>query len=146
MLVELEQVELPPSGTMTGAVGGDTAEIRGVVTFKCWVMKKAPTVATTSAANAARGSLITAARARRSVSQTGGRPRAHADPGHTGRPGWNLRGRRPARGFPASGARQPATPKPARAAREATLRPGRAKWPARFATPHTSRAPRARSP
>src|SRR5205085_1883269 len=110
MLVELGQVELPPSGTMTGAVGGDTAEISGVVTFKCWVMKKAPTVATTSAANAASGSLITAAPARHSVSRTGGRSRAHVGPGRTARPGWNLRDRRPARGFPVSDSRQPATP------------------------------------
>src|SRR5436190_5942996 len=97
MLVELGQVELPPSGTMTGAVGGETAEIRGVVTFRCWVMKKAPTVATTSEANAASGSLVTAEPARRSVSRTAERFRAPSDPGRTARPGWNRRGRRPVR-------------------------------------------------
>src|SRR6516164_6124216 len=133
MLVESGQRGLPGLRKMTAAVGGDTAEISGVVTFRCWVMKNAPTVATTSTENAVSGSLLTTAPARRSGPGTRERPRVRADRGRTGPPGSNLRGTRRAPVAPRRVARPPAKPGLASADRTATLRPGSETLPGRRA-------------
>src|SRR5581483_6092220 len=43
----------PLTGLMAGGVGPVTPEMKGVVTLRCWLMTKAPIVATISVANMA---------------------------------------------------------------------------------------------